>query len=191
MEQNELKWCVDCGEVTSEGLFWSDSVGNQDVCRNCLDRRNGRVVYNKSEEVKVEKQQLLGQIILNDFSNAYVEAIMFTEFNCDNPELQDKGLWDFSIESLKKIIEDCASFENAYLCAIEVHNGQTDPDMEEVEVYRTQAGHDFWLNRNFHGTGFWDRKEYYGQLKDNLSDMAHSYGEVYVGLDDKGEVCLD
>lgn len=188
--ENELKWCVDCGVVTSEGLFWSDSVGNQDICKECLNKRNGRVAYNESMEVKAEKERLLGQIILNDFSNAYVEAIMWTEFNSDNEELRDKGLWDFSVESLKKIIEDCEKFEAQYLAAIEAHNDQDDPDLDEIEVYRTQAGHDFWLNRNGYGTGFSDRREYYGELKDNLSVMANTYRELTVYIGDDNQVYL-
>ena len=142
-------------------------------------------------EVKTEKEKLLGQIILNDFSNAYVEAIMFTECHCDNPELQHKGLWDFSVEALNRIIEDCGKFETQYIAAIEAHNGQDDPGLDEIEVYRTQAGHDFWLTRNGHGAGFWDRPEYYGALKDGLTTMAHTYGEMYLGLDENGELCFD
>ena len=47
-----------------------------------------------------------------------------------------------------------------------------------------QAGHDFWLTRNRHGAGFWDRG--LGPLGDTLTDAAHAYGEVnlYVGDDD-------
>lgn len=53
-----------------------------------------------------------------------------------------------------------------------------------------QVGHDFWLTRNHHGAGFWDR--YYGdqpaaELGDYLTKCAHPYGSVdlYVGDDGK------
>jgi len=49
------------------------------------------------------------------------------------------------------------------------------------------AGHDFWLTRNGHGAGFWDRG--YGDRGDRLSDAARVYGEVWVGIDDDGAVC--
>lgn len=39
-------------------------------------------------------------------------------------------------------------------------------------------GHDFWLTRNRHGAGFWDRG--LGALGDRLTDAAHAYGESYV-----------
>ena len=46
-----------------------------------------------------------------------------------------------------------------------------------------QVGHDFWLTRNRHGAGFWDRG--YGEDGDTLSEAAKVYGSVdlYVGDD--------
>ena len=48
-----------------------------------------------------------------------------------------------------------------------------------------QIGHDFWLTRNHHGAGFWDRG--LGPVGDRLTKAAHVYGEVdlYVGDDDQ------
>lgn len=48
-----------------------------------------------------------------------------------------------------------------------------------------QAGCDFWLTRNRHGAGFWDRG--LGAIGDRLSAAAHVYGEsaLYVGDDGK------
>jgi len=48
-----------------------------------------------------------------------------------------------------------------------------------------QFGHDFWLTRNGHGAGFWDRG--LGELGDTLTKWAQSYGSVdlYVGDDEK------
>jgi len=47
-----------------------------------------------------------------------------------------------------------------------------------------QLGHDFWLTRNRHGAGFWDRG--LGELGKQLTDLARSYGSVdlYVNGDD-------
>ena len=48
-----------------------------------------------------------------------------------------------------------------------------------------QFGHDFWLTRNRHGAGFWDRG--LGARGDALTELAHPYGEsdLYVGDDGK------
>lgn len=54
-----------------------------------------------------------------------------------------------------------------------------------------QFGHDFWLTRNGHGTGYWDRyhgpddpRTAHGQW---LTDHCKPYGDVYlyVGTDDR------
>jgi len=47
------------------------------------------------------------------------------------------------------------------------------------------AGHDFWLTRNRHGAGYWDRG--LEGTGDRLTKAAHAVGEesVYVGADEK------
>jgi hypothetical protein len=46
-----------------------------------------------------------------------------------------------------------------------------------------RAGHDFWLTRNGHGAGFWDRG--LGDLGERLADAASVYGgvDLYPGDD--------
>jgi hypothetical protein len=46
-----------------------------------------------------------------------------------------------------------------------------------------QVGHDFWLTRNGHGAGFWDRG--LGEVGDELTAMAKPYGgcDLYAGDD--------
>lgn len=44
-----------------------------------------------------------------------------------------------------------------------------------------QAGHDFFLNRNGHGAGFWDRywaKDDLCERGDKLSDLCKPYGDT-------------
>ena len=47
-------------------------------------------------------------------------------------------------------------------------------------------GHDFWLTRNGHGAGFWDRG--LGERGDWLSDMAKPFGEARLYVNNNGEV---
>lgn len=49
-----------------------------------------------------------------------------------------------------------------------------------------QGGHDFWLSRNRHGTGFWDRGT--GEVGDRLYEAAKLYGTVDVYLGDDNYV---
>jgi hypothetical protein len=47
-------------------------------------------------------------------------------------------------------------------------------------------GHDFWLTRNGHGAGFWDRG--LGELGDFLTKMSKPFGEATLYVSDDGEV---
>ena len=47
-----------------------------------------------------------------------------------------------------------------------------------------RMGHDFYLTREGHGTGFWDRG--YGELGDRLSEAVKVYGSANVYIGDDG-----
>lgn len=51
------------------------------------------------------------------------------------------------------------------------------------------AAHDFILTRNHHGAGFWDGDwhEPWGQ---QLTDLAHGYGQLETYLDEEGAICI-
>lgn len=53
------------------------------------------------------------------------------------------------------------------------------PDLSDMTP--EQAGHDFWLTRNGHGAGFWDRG--LGARGERLSVLARPYGEVNLWTD--------
>jgi hypothetical protein len=111
---------------------------------------------------------------MQTFMDAYMEAMFWTECNSDNPELEHKTLDDLAPEALKTIKDDCDRFEKLI------------PDSIDL----SQAGHDFWLTRNGHGAGFWDRG--LGAIGDKLTDLAHAAGEqgLYLGDDGKLYVSL-
>ena len=58
-------------------------------------------------------------------------------------------------------------------------------DISEADLDLEQVAHDFWLTRNGHGTGFWDRG--LGEVGERLSAAAKVYGssDAYVGDDGK------
>lgn len=49
-----------------------------------------------------------------------------------------------------------------------------------------QIAHDFWLTRNSHGAGFWDRG--LGDLGRELTEMAHAWGSADLYLGDDGRI---
>lgn len=109
---------------------------------------------------------------------AYIEAIYFTETG-DN----DQPPADAELTPLTKCQAyiDCRNF----LAAIGGNNpvdGFDDLDPE-------QLGHDLWLTRNGHGTGFWDRPEIYGEANATLfTRLAKAMGEHYADFLELGEL---
>lgn len=58
--------------------------------------------------------------------------------------------------------------------------------IDQFEANWGQHGHDFWLTRNHHGAGFWDRG--YGELGRRLTDACRPYGDCYLYVGDDGKV---
>jgi hypothetical protein len=53
------------------------------------------------------------------------------------------------------------------------------------------AGHDFWLTRNGHGAGFWDRTPLEkGKLGDELTKLCKAFGESDLYWGDDGGIYL-
>lgn len=112
---------------------------------------------------------------LSHFTKGYVDAMFFTECHCDSPELEDKGYSDLADETITKIVEDCAGFEMLH------ENLIRRAFFKSNTKYTTeQAGHDFWLTRNGHGAGFWDRG--LGEIGNKLTE-ACGHGTKYPNLD--------
>lgn len=104
----------------------------------------------------------------------YLGAALWTGTDEEGEPL-DKGygLTDCSPELLAKAEEDCQAFlRMAYTL-------DTDDWSDE------QMGHDLFLTRNGHGSGFWDRDLGSEFVRERLTETAHSFGtfDVYVGDD--------
>jgi hypothetical protein len=107
------------------------------------------------------------------FFDAYVTCALWSSTQDNGDPLDDDfGPEDIAQETLSKMRADCEDFSaaNAELLA------QAGDD--------SQNGHDFWLTRNGHGAGFWDRG-YAESIGNALTDAADAYGgcDLYVGDD--------
>lgn len=108
---------------------------------------------------------------LDTVLTAYVECALWSSTDDDCEPLDaNYTLDDISPDTLAVMRSDCEDFltTNAELL------GDMDPE---------QIGHDFWLTRNGHGAGFWDRG--LGERGDKLTTMCKPYGsfDLYVGDD--------
>ena len=92
----------------------------------------------------------------------------------------EHGVEDFTDEARTRAEEVCRDFLNGWA------NEHTPVRalIAEADMRAEQAGHDFWLTRNGHGAGFWDRG--LGRVGELLTEAAKSCGEAYVYVADDG-----
>jgi hypothetical protein len=120
---------------------------------------------------------------LDGFTRAYIEAMLWAE--TDNTTEQggepldaNYGLGDIAPETLRAIIDDCQQFQEANRADLERYN-------HPRYTWQELGGHDYWLTRNHHGAGYWDRDCLPDDCGERLTQAAHNAGELspYVGDD--------
>lgn len=121
---------------------------------------------------------------LDEFTRAYIDCALWSshvgpyyaeENDCaEDTSLESAGFSadDLAPCTLDTIIEECAVFQARNVATLE-RAGDDE-----------QNGHDYWLTRNRHGAGFWDRG-YPQSIADTLTKAAHADGsrDLYVGDD--------
>jgi hypothetical protein len=126
-----------------------------------------------------KKTKKFDEPVSGAFLDGYLEAALWSstdESDESGGEPLDKNysISDVSDDLMRQAIADCNSFVT-----------KNEKLLDQVGHDDSQHGHDFWLTRNGHGAGFWDRN--YGKPGDDLSEAAKSFGNfnLYVGDDGK------
>lgn len=109
---------------------------------------------------------------IDDFTLGYITCALWSSMD-DNGEPLDSrfSIGDIQPEALKQMAEECKDFQNnnAHL-----ETALYSPRLSGLDYTSERAGHDFWLTRNGHGAGFWDRG--LGDVGDKLTELAYTYG---------------
>jgi hypothetical protein len=106
----------------------------------------------------------------------YIAAALWSSTGDDDTPLdQTHSADDLAPETFEAMRKDCRDFIHQAKALI-IATG-LDP---------SQVGHDFWLTRNGHGAGFWDRG--LGEPGDKLTDIAKHFGEVWLYEGDDGKL---
>lgn len=109
------------------------------------------------------------------FLDAYIAVALWSSTDDSGTPLDETyTTGDLSGELMCEMVEDCLKFLKA---------SSLDPSLY------AQAGHDFWLTRNGHGSGFWDKPEIYGEERaKELSTLAETFGVVDLYVGDDGRI---
>ena len=113
-----------------------------------------------------------------DACDSYEECAMWTEESYIKESYDEMygeldGPWDISEDARREMQSDVRGF------LADVGDLVNNLDAKQV-------GHDFWLTRNGHGTGFWDRG--LGELGEELTRRCKPYGEASLYVGDNGEI---
>ena len=95
----------------------------------------------------------------------------------DIPLDNNYSIDDIEQESIDQAEKDIISF-------VETSKNLLDTLNEE------QIGHDFWLTRNGHGCGFFDRG-YHKNVSDYLTKQCDEFGECYLYVGDDGKIYME
>lgn len=115
-----------------------------------------------------------GISVLPIILDSYLETAVWA----DAEEGVDTDGLDFDEESIAAAREDVREFY------IKTKRITDDINVREDDNFWRMFGHDFWLTRNGHGAGFWDKPETYGEAGDKLTEIAESMGEKSLTVDD-------
>jgi hypothetical protein len=126
---------------------------------------------------------------VDEMVQAYAECLLWAGLDWMHPSLKENGgdennpppfdenydTGDLSDEAWESIHEDCQAFYDYHACILDWVRSRP-ADTQSGFYGPDQAGHDFYLTRNGHGTGFWDRG--LGVLGDILTAGSKPYGET-------------
>jgi len=120
---------------------------------------------------------------LDDFTFSYIECALWAE--CDNEDESLDSNYDYdNIEhsSMLAIIAECKDFqiENKLLLE-QAYTLYSNYEFSPEAI----AGHDYWLTRNGHGVGFWDRE--LGEVGDKLTTICQ-YQQRHLLVNDSGKL---
>jgi hypothetical protein len=131
--------------------------------------------------------------IMDTFLASYIETAFWSSTDENGTPLDSSESIDCELtdEARAQMQTDCEAFEKQSDILFETYrNLPGNSTARNYSERRELVAHDFWLTRNGHGAGFWDR-DYPEPLATQLTDLAHSFGECYLYLGDDGKLHLD
>jgi len=122
-------------------------------------------------------------IDLQEFTEHYLICALWASTGEDGEPLDKTHSIDNIDDSARDTaLIDCQNFIEANESDLLKYGERIGNDYSLEEM----AGHDFFLTRNGHGAGFWDRGA--GEAGENLSVMARREGETYFYVGDDGKI---
>jgi hypothetical protein len=104
----------------------------------------------------------------------YLHAALWTA------ELDNRDIDEISPPSIKRARQDVKEFLAKAKPLLKKH---------KIVITDEQMGHDFWLSRNGHGAGFFDKD--LGGIEDELQKLAKGFKEINVFGEDADKIIIE
>lgn len=129
---------------------------------------------------------------LDVFTRHYIIAALWSsndesDESGGNPMDDNYSIEDLSIEALQECKNDCETFQIVNRENLRLYYEHF---RYSEHGYRELAGHDFWLTRNRHGVGFWDRG-LPDDLGERLTEASHKFKECHPYIGDDGQIYIE
>ena len=134
---------------------------------------------------------------IQDFTLGYIECALWSSVDDGGEPLDSNqdGADALAPETIERIEQDCAAFIAANKTNLAEYAERWPLSLQAAVGYGSKyhsasdcAGHDFWLTRNGHGAGFWDRG--FGSLGERLTDSSEKFGGLSLYIGDDGKLYL-
>ncbi len=123
----------------------------------------------------------LNKKFIEGFTAGYIEALLWCSVVIIDGEWVNADSLDLSTAAADTCRADCLAFCNANARLLDMATNNYS------EYDASQAGHDFALTRNGHGSGYWDRDTLPKKVKEGLTAAAQACGGTHLYEND-GEV---
>lgn len=114
-------------------------------------------------------------INIKEFVNCYLATAAWV--TCD----KKTECKTFTFDAIEQATKDCCDFIDAVRKSFGMEKANELLTIEGTDLTYL-APHDFFLTRNHHGAGFWDKENIYGDAEAlELTEISHKFKEVYCG----------
>jgi len=104
-----------------------------------------------------------------------ITALWSSTDDSDRPLDENYDITDIDNQSIQQAKKDMSDFETK---ASALYN---------LDILDMPIGHDFWLTRNGHGSGFWDG-DYPEEIGESLTKLSKEFKEVNLTIGDNGKL---
>ena len=180
------------GDYDEGGAYW----GGSKLPLYCAWDDEGHAAYVRAEDSSAAKQKLpshwtyaekqpgaKNSLYAEEMLQQYMETALWSSTDMDDeagdtPLDKNYTTDDIAVETKKKMLADCQKFYD---------NNQAILENPEFGWPADQAGHEFWLDRNGHGSGFLDSEYGTSDAREALSKASQRFGEINL-YDSKGKL---